>query len=224
MTGKGIFLECRLHHPAQARKSSTQIGHSCRYPDPCSCWQRNHPSKHSRTVRNASTSTRPFTRSCALGSLISIDPIAAGEDSLPNRPDLLPGISVIATGRSLFVFPSLPSRYFLRQAKLGSRLLHSASLHVRPTHLPLKSLRRFGAFLQPISSASLLDCQSLPTSVRKCPRIPRGHLAMCPLPAASLITHTPSRRSRPDAYAAREEVRKASFLPVWLRLECPSGT
>src|SRR5208283_1199951 len=37
-------------------------------------------------------------------------------------------------------------------------------------------------------------------SVRKCPLIPRGHLAMCPLPVASLITHTSSRRFRPDAY------------------------
>src|SRR5208337_3448119 len=73
-----------------------------------------------------------------------------------------------------------------------------------PTHRPLDSLRRFGTFLRLISSASLLGCQSHPSSVRKCPLIPRGHLAMCPLPVASLITHTSSRRFRPDAYSKRD--------------------
>src|SRR5208337_4192803 len=86
-----------------------------------------------------------------------------------------------------------------------------------PTHRPLDSLRRFGTFLRLISSASLLGCQSHPSSVRKCPLIPRGHLAMCPLPIASLITHTSSRRFRPDAYPASAETYRsmpAASLPV----------
>jgi hypothetical protein len=33
-----------------------------------------------------------------------------------------------------------------------------------------------------------------------CPLTPRGHLAMCPQMAASLITHTSSTRFRHDAY------------------------
>src|SRR5208337_2624381 len=92
-----------------------------------------------------------------------------------------------------------------------------------PTHRPLDSLRRFGTFLRLISSASLLGCQSHPSSVRKCPLIPRGHLAMCPLPVASLITHTSSRRFRPDAYGVAADIVHHLLRPSerWLGVNNP---
>src|SRR6266700_442004 len=76
-----ILFECCLHHATQTCKSTPQIRYSCGDPDPRSCCQRDHPSKHSSTVRSASASTLPVTRSCPFGSLISIDPTANGEDA-----------------------------------------------------------------------------------------------------------------------------------------------
>jgi hypothetical protein len=73
---------------AQARKASPQIRHSRSDPDPRSRRQPDHPSKHSSTVRSASASTLPVTRSCPFASLISIVPTANGEDAQPARPDL----------------------------------------------------------------------------------------------------------------------------------------
>src|ERR1035438_3696573 len=81
------------------------------------------------------------------------------------------------------------------------RSRHAAAPRVLPTPPLLTSLQRFVAFLRPIFSASLLPgWRPQRSSARKCPLIPRGHLAMCPQPAASLITHTSSTRFRPDAY------------------------
>ena len=78
---------------------------------------------------------------------------------------------------------------------------HAAAPRVLPTFPLLTSLRRFVAFLRPIFSASFLPGWRPPrSSARMCPLTPRGHLAMCPQTAASLITHTSSTRFRPDAY------------------------
>src|ERR1700740_2612081 len=81
------------------------------------------------------------------------------------------------------------------------RSRHAAAPRVLPTPRLLTSLRRFVAFLRPIFSASFLPgWRPQRSSARMCPRIPRGHLAMCPRPAASLITHTSSSRFSHEAY------------------------
>src|ERR1700722_9502634 len=81
------------------------------------------------------------------------------------------------------------------------RSRHAAAPHVLPTPRLPTSLRRCVAFLLPTFSASFLPGWRLQwSSARICPLIPRGHLAMCPHPAASLITLSSSTRFRPDAY------------------------
>ena len=74
VTREWIFLKSRLHHPAQSRETSSQIGNSRRDPDARSRRQPDHPSKHSNTVRSASASTLSVMRTCPFGSLISIAP------------------------------------------------------------------------------------------------------------------------------------------------------
>jgi hypothetical protein len=85
-----------------------------------------------------------------------------------------------------------------------SRRTHHPRVSARgpgpPTPQLLTSLRRFVVSLRLIFSASLPGSQPQRPSARKYPLIPRGHLAMCPQPAASLIIHTSSTRFRPDAY------------------------
>src|ERR1700688_2289872 len=83
------------------------------------------------------------------------------------------------------------------------RSRHAAAPHVLPTPRLPTSLRRCVAFLLPTFSASFLPGWRLQwSSARICPLIPRGHLAMCPHPAASLITLSSSTRFRPDAYVS----------------------
>ncbi len=73
--------------------------------------------KYSITVRSTTTSALPATRKVPFASLISIDPTADGEDTSPGRPDLHHEMSDRVTASSLlgWLFPSRPSRYFLRQ-------------------------------------------------------------------------------------------------------------
>src|SRR5450631_3779197 len=82
-----------------------------------------------------------------------------------------------------------------------------------PTPRLLTSLRRFAAFLRPIFSASFLPgWRPQRSSARMCPRIPRGHLAMCPQPAASLIIHTSSTRFRHDAYESHVDLEISDLV------------
>src|ERR1700757_2613548 len=117
VTRKWVLLQRRLHHATQPRKSSSQIGHSCGDPDSRSCRQSDHPTRHSKTVRSASASTLPVTRTCPFASLISMVPTEVNEDPQPSLPDLLHAGSDKVTGTSLLdcFLPSRPSRYFFRQ-------------------------------------------------------------------------------------------------------------
>src|SRR6266853_1645004 len=74
LSRKRILLKRRLHHSTQAGKSAPQIRHACSDPNPRSRWKPDHPSKHSSTVRSASASTLPVSRSCPFGSCFSIVP------------------------------------------------------------------------------------------------------------------------------------------------------
>src|SRR6201981_1551034 len=74
VTREWIFLKSRLHHPAESRKTTSQIGDSCGDPDTRSRWQPDHPTKHSIAVRSTTASTFPATRRIPLASVISIDP------------------------------------------------------------------------------------------------------------------------------------------------------
>jgi hypothetical protein len=93
------------------------------------------------------------------------------------------------------------------------RSRHAAAPHVLPTPRLPTSLRRCVAFLRPTFSASFLPgWRPQWSSARMCPLIPRGHLAMCPHPAASLITLTSSTRFRPDVYRTPQPPAKLSVL------------
>jgi len=81
VTREWIFLKSRLHHPAESRKTTSQVGDSCGDPDARSRWQPDHPSKHSIAVRSSTMSTFPAMRSVPLASWISIDPTVDGEDA-----------------------------------------------------------------------------------------------------------------------------------------------
>src|SRR4030095_415167 len=107
MTRKGIFLQRSLHHPAQARESSPQIRHSSGNPDARSCWQPDHQTRLSITVRSAITSTVPKTRSVPFGSLISMVP-GCGMQPLPFTPSPRCSLATL-TGRKLVVVPNRPS-------------------------------------------------------------------------------------------------------------------
>src|SRR5882762_1934839 len=104
MPRERIFLKCRLHHSAQARKSATKIGYPCGDPDACSCRQPDHPARHSTTARSVTTSTAPAMRSVPLESFISIVPPDDGAEVLPTCLHLLSAMSETVTGRSLLFF------------------------------------------------------------------------------------------------------------------------
>lgn len=110
LSRKRIVLQRRLHHPTQARKSTSQIGYSCGDPDPRSCRQPDHPTKHSIAARSAATSTIPAIRTVPRESLIS---------KVPDRGRKSSSFTASAdrafatfTGRSLAAVspPSCPSR------------------------------------------------------------------------------------------------------------------
>src|SRR6266436_5631918 len=89
---------------------------------------------------------------------------------------------------------------------------------------PLTSLRRCGVSLRPTSAASFPAWHSQSPAARMCPLIPRGHLAMCPQPEASLFTPTSSRRFRPVAYAERSSNSPClppTLPPLPIRREIP---
>jgi len=107
--------------------------------------------------------------------------------------------------------------------KPGWRSRHAAAPRVLPTPRLPTSLRRFVAFLRPIFSASFLPAwRPQPSSARMCPLTPRGHLAMCPQMAASLITHTSSTRFRHDAYVPYPKVLKFATTATFATVCAPS--
>src|SRR6185312_6767432 len=72
---KGILLQLRLHHPAQAREAAAQIGQARHNPDLRVCRQRDHPSSRSNSRAKAFTSALPSTRIRVLPNLIEIEPL-----------------------------------------------------------------------------------------------------------------------------------------------------
>ena len=211
----------RLHHLAQPRKTTPQIRHSCSDPDPRCRRHPDHPSKHSSTVRSASASTLPVTRTCPFGGLISIVPEVHRVAAQRTCPDLFEGISETGNSysynsRSLDrALPGRPSRYFLRRQKTWLAFT-ACRCATRATDAPASkvssTIRRF--FSTIAASLPLCKAANFNRSDLGCVHLfTRGHFSMCPQRASSLLTHAgaSSRRFTPVPYKSYKQGHETSY-------------
>lgn len=204
MARKCIFVQRRLHHPAQPHKSPSHVRHSCDDPNPRPRCQPDHRSKFSSTMRSASPSTLPEMQTCPLGNSTWIVPaVGTATCRRSDRFTLLACTSLTCTGSNLtgsaFLSLSRPWRYCRRQVNTWLAFTPCASATLATDAPGLKvcsTIRHFS----PAGHRRL--CGSLLTTARSEVSIysPSGHFRRCPLRAIFHIDPLFVQMYWPNAY------------------------
>jgi hypothetical protein len=181
----------------------TEFCYPCSDPDPRSCRQSDHPTRHSIAVRSTTASTFSATRKVPLASLISSDPTVDGEDSYQlARIRSMRGLTELQAGvrQPSFVILLAPVKNQIGVRGMPPR-------HALPAPRLLTSLRRFVASLRPIAAVS-------PFALGVSSRMACSDVSIyspcklidVPTSAASLFILRSSRRFMPVAYGKPQPV------------------